>query len=881
MWRIGPYRLDPSTFTLDRDGEPIALQRRPYDLLLYLVAHSDRVVSRDELLREVWGGISVASGAVSTAVYEVRAALGDLERPRDERLIETIRGRGFRFRGSGQVTEADRPNHDALPFIGRGRVLDRLRTRLEAARRGRGGALVVEGRAGIGKTRVLQELVGELSGFAIETVHCEPGAPPLWPWTQLRQSLGHADAVASPVELDEAEDDARLHFERIGRYAELLGEASLAHPVVVLIEDLHWADPSSRAVLESLAPRLSNERVQIIATERSEGDREPEGERVGSSRVERVRLSALRTTQLYPFIESILGRIPSPELVGWIERHSQGIPLMVRELAERVSIEGESLIDVPRIAGLVFAHRFDRLDATSRLAIGVASLCGIRFDAPLVEAAAGDALPADRVWIREGLQSGILVHVTGHPLRFAFRHALLRDAAESMLEATSVSGWHRRLASAIERGRPEPVGSTLSQLARHSAAAAVEQADVSGPLHYALLAAQRAARVFEWAEVATHTAHALSWIEYAPPGLDRDRQEIEAALLRCAAIASSTGHVEETAALLERIDPLLPRCGAPWARGAAEAFQFSNARCVGDYDRAWQAIEVIELQPELARVADCWRRTLTVATGDFSPSADDADWGARLPLDPEFHAFARLSGRDPGIDRLGHVALAHFARGEDARAVACAERAVAWADASGDARGRIWALFLLCTVHEMRRDWGELRRLAPEIDQAGRRTGLSAWLGVGAGFRLWAEAREKGDPSPALMPLARILHDRGRSTSTTLTTPLLLFASRVFSWSGAHETAARVAREGIAWVERTGEHMVSAELYRQLGHALDRGAAPEEAAAARRRGIELARRQGHVVSEARGLRDRQRAGVATPTELTRLLELEETPPAET
>ena len=90
MWLLGPYRLDPVSFSLERGGDPVALQRRPFDLLLYLVARRDRVVSRDELLREVWGGLSVVDGAVSTAVYEVRAALGDLQRSGKERWIATV-----------------------------------------------------------------------------------------------------------------------------------------------------------------------------------------------------------------------------------------------------------------------------------------------------------------------------------------------------------------------------------------------------------------------------------------------------------------------------------------------------------------------------------------------------------------------------------------------------------------------------------------------------------------------------------------------------------------------------------------------------------------------------------------------------------------------
>jgi hypothetical protein len=613
--------------------------------------------------------------------------------------------------------------------------------------------------------------------------------------------------------------------------------------------------------------------VQLIGTERSETG----SDRVASTRVHRLALRPLRTTQLYPLVEAILGRMPSPELVGWIERHSQGVPLMVRELSERVAAEGESLVDVPRIAHRIFSHRFEQVDAASRVAMGIAALCGIRFDAPLVEAAAGDVLPADRAWIRDGIAAGILVAVRDHPLRFAFRHTLLREAAEGLLASERVAGWHQRIAEAIERQRPEPSGAVLSQLARHSAAAAVEHDDVARPLGYALLAARRAARVLDWAEVGVHASHVLTWIEFVPPTPERDRHEVEATLLRCAAIAYSTGHVEETEALLERIGVLLAREQSELMRGVAEGFHYANARCLGDYERARAAAEAVSALEGLDSVADCWRTSLAVVAGDFETTTQEPGWGAALPADPRFHEFARLCGRDPGIDRLGHTAFAFWARGDDALAVATAERAVAWAGDSGDVRGRIWALFLLCLLHEMRRDWAELRRVAPEIDQATARSGVSPFLGVGAGLRMWAEAREKDEPGPGLRPLAEVLLDRARATSTSLTTPLLLLASRIFTWTGDFDAAERSAREGITWAERTGERMVVAELQRQLAQVLLRSGDPDTASAPLLRGVEIARAQGHRVSETRGLRDRLRAGRATPEEIARLEQLEASP----
>jgi DNA-binding winged helix-turn-helix (wHTH) protein len=189
MWTIGPYRLDPASFALSRDGEPIELQRRPLDLLLYLIAHRGTVVTREELLAEVWGGLAVSEGALRTAVYEARTALGDLERAPRERWIETVRGRGFRFRGPAKrITEAVAARESA-PFVGRRALLRELAGDIGRLSSGGGAIRVIEGVAGMGKTRLVQKATQEPSAAKVHTVYCERGAPPFWPWMQLVRGL--------------------------------------------------------------------------------------------------------------------------------------------------------------------------------------------------------------------------------------------------------------------------------------------------------------------------------------------------------------------------------------------------------------------------------------------------------------------------------------------------------------------------------------------------------------------------------------------------------------------------------------------------------------------------------------------------------------------
>lgn len=89
----GEYELDESCFELRRAGEPVAIQRRVMDLLVFLVVHRDRVATREEIFAAVWPGVVVTGAALGHAVMEARRALGE----HGDAWIQTIRGRGFRF----------------------------------------------------------------------------------------------------------------------------------------------------------------------------------------------------------------------------------------------------------------------------------------------------------------------------------------------------------------------------------------------------------------------------------------------------------------------------------------------------------------------------------------------------------------------------------------------------------------------------------------------------------------------------------------------------------------------------------------------------------------------------------------------------------------
>lgn len=92
---FGACEIDAATRCLKRNGEPVALEPRAFDVLIFLIDHRERVVSSDELLDALWGGVSVTSSSVSRAVHKARVAVGD--DGQKQRIIATAQRHGFRF----------------------------------------------------------------------------------------------------------------------------------------------------------------------------------------------------------------------------------------------------------------------------------------------------------------------------------------------------------------------------------------------------------------------------------------------------------------------------------------------------------------------------------------------------------------------------------------------------------------------------------------------------------------------------------------------------------------------------------------------------------------------------------------------------------------
>lgn len=324
-------------------------------------------------------------------------------------------------------------------MVGRGRELALVRSWVAAET---GGLVLCGGEPGIGKTRLAQELAGHALALGREVVwgHCveTEGAPAFWPWRQVLRAAGaDPDAVLA--------HDAEVPQDRF-RVFDAVATALDRDGLVIVVEDVHWADQASLLVLAHLATRLRT--VLIFAT-----FRDP------CPAVADLMRSAVRI-DLHGLSADEVAELVGPEHAAAVTSLTNGNPLFVTEIARAVGDGTWQPDQPPRSIRDIVTARLARLGPAARELIKTAALIGRDFDVDLAVRASGQ--PVDVLD-----EAATLIDATGH----RFVHALTRDTVEACLTTAERRTIHRRIAEAM-------TGSThYADVARHwTACGAAEEA---------------------------------------------------------------------------------------------------------------------------------------------------------------------------------------------------------------------------------------------------------------------------------------------------------------------------------------------------------------------------------------------------------------------
>lgn len=462
-------RLDTESRTLLRGGEPVPTQALPFDLLALLLRHRGRVLSDAYIRRTLWPDVRVSDASLRQVVKAARRAIGD--DGRTQTAIETVRGRGLRF-----VAPVTNEGGAGARFVGRADVLAALERELDEAESGRGGVTLLAGRAGIGKSSTLGEIVGRAvaRGWRVLEAWGRPGAEsdPCALWAGVVGALGVpllAEASAALPPSAGVSDASRFaHFRTLEA---ALACAAREQPMLLCFDDLQLADHESLALLRFLAPAVRGMRLRIVGGHRPVPQDDVRMHALAAlaadSAASAFELRGLDSSEIRSLVAVRLGTQLSREAAEALAAQADGSPLLALEVARALLASGAALapagpeqIAASVALGIVplVRRRLAPLDPATRRALHAAATLGDPFEAAPVAAVADLASDGVERALREAERASLIERHGPHGWRFA--HPLFAEAVAEDLSALggdAETALHVRVFEALDAARgPDP-----------------------------------------------------------------------------------------------------------------------------------------------------------------------------------------------------------------------------------------------------------------------------------------------------------------------------------------------------------------------------------------------------------------------------------------
>jgi DNA-binding CsgD family transcriptional regulator len=458
------------------------------------------------------------------------------------------------------MTDKANARHSTDPFVGRQRELASLANRLDTARRGEAGVVLISGEPGIGKSRLLQEAAeqAEQEGWRVllGRAYDSEGMPPylpfiealqdyvrLCPVEELQPQLGHGAAQVAlilpevgrrlpdlqPRPRIDAETARYALYESVSDFLEAIARASKAG-LLLCLDDLQWADHSTLLLVEHLLRHLAGVPFLIVATYRDTdlAVARPLARTLEQLTRQRVsqRLDVKRLSlDEVGFMLAAIGR-PGPPLplVKAVYDETEGNPFFIREVFEYLAGAGLLFdqsgawrtdlhigeIDVPQSVLLAIGRRLDRLSEEGRRLLVVASVLGRTFDYDLLRNLAGLEDEALLGALEEAEAAQLLA--SDDNARLTFAHELIRQTLIGGQTALRRQRLHLRAAQAFEAVHGDALESHFAELAGHYRAAGAA-ANPEATIDYSERAAEADIAVYAWEEAASHYQWALQALE--------------------------------------------------------------------------------------------------------------------------------------------------------------------------------------------------------------------------------------------------------------------------------------------------------------------------------------------------------------------------------
>ncbi len=894
-YSFGGSELDIERFELWTDGELTEVEPQVFDLLRFLAENPDRLVTKEEIFDEVWEGRIVSESALTSRLKSARRAVGDDGSA--QRIIKTVRGRGYRLVVPVETTRPELVLSERLPLtsarpielVGRG---DETRRALEVSAQawaGKRQVAFVVGEAGIGKTTFVRSVIEGVAADGRRTTEggCLPqtgAAEPYLPFVDALTRLAFADPAArnalqtlAPTWAAQIPElgptDARgagEPTERMPReFVALVEHLGREGELVLVLEDFHWADAASTALLERIASRTDPARLLVLVTLRL-GEARSKRHGVVTTMSRLTMRHGAHSIALAGFDDEAITAMASARLGGEVTRRSAvrlrsktgGVPLFVAGVLDAwradgtLHCEGESwdLADdasetdvVPDTLTELVEQRLEVLDEAERDILDAAAVVGREF------AAAGVAelceQPLDEVEARlERLAAGeLFVESRGLDpapdgsvsAAFRFTHEVYRTVIYDLLPSGRRARLHRKAGERLERGDEESRRRFATDLLHH-----FENAhDFGRTATYAVASADIALRRYAYSEAMDHVQRgleAIARLSALSSGADVRRTAYELQMRRAVCSVALLGFRSSDALdAYETARKLAIELGDARAQASVNAklcrHYIAAARFDVAHEEARRLLETPDAHPTvsiaakvtlgvaslyLGRFDDCERHTADVISA-LAPSVarDEALMAGEalegLVLARTHHAFARWmrGARDEGREELGAILDLARRRGPSRHLEFALQH-------------RCWMLFADGYADGVERGAAELTALCDEY-------GFRQFRPVADVLTGWCRAKRGEDLEEACRRAKRAANEYEQSGMLIGCTNIAAVEADILRWAGRHDEAIDVLATADELAASTGELWWGPFLAANLAAVFEDAGRPDDARRAR------------------------------------------------
>ncbi|MCK1479726.1 class 3 adenylate cyclase/tetratricopeptide (TPR) repeat protein [Bradyrhizobium sp. LB8.2] len=796
------------------------------------------------------------------------------------------------------------------PPIGRDEEIEMLLRRWQHARRGEGCAVMLIGEPGIGKSHIALALEERLEAEPHITVRqfCsahhtnsalypftrqleraarfERGDPPAEKFAKLEALLVRADAdrvllpLANLLSLPPSEryripelSPQKRKEMTLAAFLTQLNLLAERQPVFVIVEDVHWADPTSLELLTMTLEQLPRLRVLLLITARPEFT--PPWP--GHAHVTTISLTRLNRRNGAALIERVTsGKTLPEEVMEQILARTDGVPLFVEELTKTVletgllHEQGDHYVlnrPLPPMAIPTSLHaslmaRLDRL-APVREVAQIGAVVGREFSYELLSTVAG--LPKER--LEEALAQLVrseLIFCRGEIPQavYTFKHALVREAAYSGLLKSRRAALHAMIADAFEQRFPEIVETQPETLAHHLKEAGQFQRAEAYWLRAGKKAAMRSANL----EAIAHLQRGIEASDHLPDSARKDRLELDFQFALGPCLIATQGPASNKAmATFARARELCERLGDPPEQLQVMFWLTTASVMRGELPVAEETIAALL---QLAETRDDRPTLLNAMRGQGmirlfmgrligAHEAIERAYDAFEASSEEDRLAARVAGQDAGVADLALMSWALWLLGHADTALTRVNVAIQRADAISHPHSQAYACYYACILHALR---GEFLTAQGHAERC-------IALSEEHGFRQWRLARAiRGicvaslEPSPSALGEIRAALDEYRSAGYQLAiTALYVLLCPPLLIGHDYEAALELIEHGLATTSRNSERILEAELYRLKARVLVVRGGPDveaEAQALLEQAINTARSQHAKTLELRAAMDR-------------------------